>query len=71
MNDMIREQMPADAFFAHVARHPDARFDFIDGELVEVPPRPLHGYIQAQLTILPGRMRRASSTPASFNCVDG
>jgi Uma2 family endonuclease len=31
-------------------QHPDKRFDFIDGELVEVLLKPLHGQIQAAIT---------------------
>ena len=52
MTDQTREQMTHEAFFAHVAQHPDTRFDFMDGELVEVSPKPLHGYLQAQLITL-------------------
>jgi Uma2 family endonuclease len=46
--------MAADTFFAPVEHHPDKRFDFIDGELVEVSPKPLHGYLQAKLIMLLG-----------------
>jgi Uma2 family endonuclease len=43
-----------EAFLAHAERHPDTRFDFIDGELVEMSPKPLHGRIQVDLVMFLG-----------------
>lgn len=39
-------------FFAHADQHPDQRFDFMDGEIVEVSPKPFHAFIQAELIYL-------------------
>lgn len=55
MTDQILQPITHEDFFAYVESHPDTRFDFIDGELVEVSPKPLHGYLQARLTILLGK----------------
>lgn len=41
--------MTPEEFLGFEAQHPDVRFDFIDGEVVEVSPKPLHGWIQALL----------------------
>jgi len=49
MSDQIIDQMTHEEFFAYVALHPDKHFDFMDGEVVEVSPKPVHGYIQAKL----------------------
>lgn len=43
-------QLTAEEFLALADQYPDKRFDFIDGELVEVSPKPLHGQIQAAIT---------------------
>ena len=43
----VQIQMTAEEFLAFAEQHPDKRFDFIDGEIVEVSPKPLHGQIQA------------------------
>jgi len=43
-----------EAFFAYVEQYPDRRFDIVDGELVEVSPKPLHASLQAELTIIFG-----------------
>lgn len=49
---VIRTQpMTPEALLDYIEQHPDSRFDFMDGELVEVSPKPLHGWIQASLTI--------------------
>ncbi|MAS37337.1 MAG: hypothetical protein CL610_25270 [Anaerolineaceae bacterium] len=42
----LQQQMTAEEFIALAEQHPDKRFDFIDGEIVEVSPKPLHGMIQ-------------------------
>lgn len=39
----IQQEMTAEAFLAFAEKHPDRRFDFIDGEIVEVTPKPAHG----------------------------
>lgn len=44
--------MTPEAFIRYAQQHPDTRFDFVDGELVEVSPKPLHGLIQASLAYL-------------------
>lgn len=50
MSDLVRTpEMTVDEFFAFLEHHPDRRFDFTDGELVEVSPKPLHGRLQAAL----------------------
>jgi Uma2 family endonuclease len=40
---VIQKEMTAEEFLIFVEQHPDKRFDFIDGEIVEVSPKPLHG----------------------------
>lgn len=52
MSEQIRGTVSLEEFFAAVEQHPDTRFDFMDEELVEVSPKPLHGYIQSQLNAL-------------------
>jgi Uma2 family endonuclease len=47
------KQMTAEEFLAFAEQHPDTRFDFIDGEMVEVWPKPLYGRIH---TILIGAL---------------
>ncbi len=39
----IQKEMTAEEFLAFADQHPDKRFDFIDGEIVEVSPKPVHG----------------------------
>jgi len=48
-------EMSIDELFAYIEQHPDKRFKFSDGELVEVSPKPLHGRLQSDLTILLGK----------------
>ena len=38
-------QMSAEEFLVFAEQHPDKRFDFIDGEMVEVSPKPIHARI--------------------------
>lgn len=52
MSDRTLEQLTVEAFFEHIALYPDTRFDFVDGEMVEVSPKPIHGYIQAKLAAI-------------------
>lgn len=42
---IAQQQMSAEEFLAYAEQHPDKRFDFMDGEMVEVSPKPLHGRI--------------------------
>jgi Uma2 family endonuclease len=51
---VIQKEMTAEDFLAFVEQHPDKRFDFIDGEIVEVSPTPMHGRKQADFTIALG-----------------
>ena len=39
----VQKQMTPEEFLAFADQHPDKRFDFIDGEIVEVSPKPIHG----------------------------
>ena len=48
------QQITAEEFLAFAEGHPDQRFDFIDGEMVEVSPKPLHGRIQTALILALG-----------------
>lgn len=45
-------EITAEEFLALADQHPDKRFDFIDGELVEVSPKPVHGRKQAVLAAI-------------------
>jgi len=44
---LSQRQMTAEEFLLFVEQHPDKRFDFVDGEIVEVSPKRVHGLIQA------------------------
>ena len=46
---LMREDMTPEEYLEYVALHPETHFDFIDGELVEVTPKRIHGSIQAFL----------------------
>jgi Uma2 family endonuclease len=50
----IQREMTPEEFLAFADQHPDKRFDFIDGEIVEVSPKPVHGWKQASFTIALG-----------------
>lgn len=39
----IQKEMTPEEFLAFAERHSDKRFDFMDGEIVEVSPNPVHG----------------------------
>ena len=45
---IAHKQMSAEDFLAFAEQQPDKRFDFMDGEVVEVSPKPLHGFIQVE-----------------------
>jgi Uma2 family endonuclease len=40
--------MTPEEFLEYAEQHPDKRFDFIDGEMVEVSPKIVHGGIQSE-----------------------
>ncbi len=40
---IVQKEMTPEEFLAFAEQHEDIRFDFIDGEIVEVSPTPLHG----------------------------
>ena len=42
---IAQKHMSAEEFLIFAEQHPDKRFDFIDGEIVEVSPKPIHGQI--------------------------
>jgi Uma2 family endonuclease len=54
MRPAIPKEMTPEEFLIFVEQHPDKHFDFIDGEMVEVSPKPLHGRKQADFTIALG-----------------
>src|SRR4051812_28443213 len=47
---LFQKEMTAEEFLLFADEHPDKRFDFIDGEMVEVSPKAIHGRIQALFT---------------------
>jgi Uma2 family endonuclease len=47
----VQKEMTAEEFLRFAEQHSDKRFDFIDGEMVEVSPKMVHGGIQATFTI--------------------
>jgi Uma2 family endonuclease len=46
----VQKEMTPQEFLRYAQGHPDKRFDFVDGEMVEVTPQPVHGRIQAAFT---------------------
>ncbi len=48
----IQREMTAEEFLAFADQHPDKRFDFMDGEIVEVSPKPIHGRKQARFATI-------------------
>jgi Uma2 family endonuclease len=44
----IQKEMTAEEFLVFAEQHPDKRFDFMDGEIVEVSPKPIHGKKQVR-----------------------
>jgi Uma2 family endonuclease len=49
---MLRQrEMTAEEFLIFAEQHDDKRFDFIDGEMVEVSPKVIHGGIQSTFAI--------------------
>jgi Uma2 family endonuclease len=49
---IVYKEMTAEEFLAFEEQHPDKRFDFIDGEMVEVSPKPIHGRKQARFAAI-------------------
>lgn len=47
---ILPAELTAEDFLIYAGQHPDKRFDFIDGEMVEVSPKPLHGRKQVLFT---------------------
>ncbi len=45
---LAQREMTPEAFLIFADQHPDKRFDFIDGEIVEVSPKPVHAKKQAR-----------------------
>src|SRR5215813_12608435 len=39
----VQREMTPEEFLVFADQHPDKRFDFMDGEIVEVTPKPIHG----------------------------
>ncbi|MBL8120293.1 MAG: Uma2 family endonuclease [Anaerolineae bacterium] len=47
----VQKQMTPEEFLVFADQHPDKRFDFIDGEIVEVSPKPIHGRKQTLFAV--------------------
>lgn len=47
----LQREMTAKEFLSYAGQHPEKRFDFMDGEMVEVPPKAVHAGIQATFTV--------------------
>lgn len=54
MTDQAHPGMTVSDTVTYLKQFPDKRFDIVDGELVEVSPKPLHGRLQAELTLIIG-----------------
>ena len=48
---IIQKEMTAEEFLIFAEQHEDKRFDFIDGEIVEVSPTPVHSRKQVAFTV--------------------
>ncbi|MEO8606355.1 MAG: Uma2 family endonuclease [Chloroflexota bacterium] len=46
----IQREMTPEEFLVFADQHPDKRFDFIDREIVEVSPKPIHGKKQIRFS---------------------
>lgn len=51
---ITHQQMTAEEFLAFAEQHPEKRFDFMDGEVVEVSPKPTHGRIHTTFVMALG-----------------
>lgn len=47
----LHKEMTAEEFLSYAEQHADKRFDFIDGEMVEVSPKAVHAGIQATFAV--------------------
>ena len=45
----VQREMTAEEFLAFAEQHPEQHFDFMDGEMVEVSPKPVHSKKQARI----------------------
>ncbi len=59
------KQMTAEDFLAFAGQHPERRFDFLDGEMVEVSPSRVHSRIQALIARLLGNYVDEHGFPAA------
>ena len=48
---LLQREMTAEEFLTYADQHEDKRFDFVDGEMVEVSPKAIHGGIQSTFAI--------------------
>lgn len=48
---IAHKQMTAEEFLRFAEQYPDKRFDFMDGEVVEVSPKPTHGLIHTVFVV--------------------
>jgi Uma2 family endonuclease len=48
---IAQKQLSPEEFLVYAEQHPDKRFDFIDGEMVEVSPKPIHGRIHTTFIV--------------------
>jgi Uma2 family endonuclease len=53
--------MSAEEFLVFAEQHSDKRFDFIDGEMVEVSPKPVHGRIHTVFVIALGEYNKQNT----------
>jgi len=44
---LLQREMTAEEFLTYADQHEDKRFDFVDGEMVEVSPKAIHGRSQS------------------------
>jgi Uma2 family endonuclease len=56
----VEKQMTPEEFLAFAEQHPDKRFDFIDGEMVETFSKPLQGRIRAILIAALGKYAQSN-----------
>jgi Uma2 family endonuclease len=62
----IQKEMTAEEFLAFAEQHPDKRFDFIDGEIVEISAKPIRGRIQAILAGAVEKYAQANSIGTAY-----
>ncbi|MGQ9889200.1 MAG: Uma2 family endonuclease [Aggregatilineales bacterium] len=65
---IANKPMTAEDFLAFAEQHPERRFDFLDGEIVEVSPSRAHSRIQALIAyLLTDYLMRAPSIQAAVH----